>query len=160
MSAILLAISGWEPEAWLDRFRAEAKGREVRLWPATGDPAAIDYACVWKQPAGLLATLPKLKAVFSLGAGVDHLLIDPSLPDVPIARIVDADLTRRMTGYVALHVLLHQRKMKLYEAQRRERAWRDLYEAPPDQVRVGIMGMGVLDRAAAEALRQLGFKVA
>ena len=160
MPAILLAISGWEPEAWLERFRAEAKGREVRLWPATGDVAAIDYACVWKQPAGLLATLPKLKAIFSLGAGVDHLLSDPSLPDVPIIRIVDADLTRRMTGYVALHVLLHQRKMKLYEAQRRERAWRDHYEAPPDRVRVGIMGMGVLGVAAAEALRQLGFKVA
>jgi glyoxylate/hydroxypyruvate reductase A len=160
MSAILLAITGWEPEAWLERFRAEAKGREVRLWPATGDPAAIDYACVWKQPAGLLAGLPKLKAIFSLGAGVDHLLSDPALPYVPIVRIVDADLTRRMTGYVALHVLLHQRKMRLYEAGRRERAWRDHFEAPPDQVRVGIMGMGVLGQAAAETLRQLGFKVA
>lgn len=160
MSAILLAISGWEPEAWLERFRAEAKGREVRLWPETGDPAAIDYACVWKQPAGLLATLPKLKAIFSLGAGVDHLLTDPSLPDVPIVRIVDPDLTRRMAGYVALHVLLHQRKMKLYEAERRERAWRDHYEAPPDQVRVGIIGMGVLGTAAAQVLRQLGFRIA
>src|ERR1700686_491836 len=127
MPALLLAITGWEPEAWLERFRAEAKGREARLWPATGDPAAIDYACVWKQPAGLLASLPKLKAIFSLGAGVDHLLSDPALPYVPIVRIVDADLTRRMTGYVALHVLLHQRKMRLYEAGRRERAWRDHY---------------------------------
>ncbi|HXM31716.1 MAG TPA: glyoxylate/hydroxypyruvate reductase A, partial [Xanthobacteraceae bacterium] len=160
MSALLLAITGWEPDAWLERFRAEAKGREVRLWPETGDPAEIDYACVWKQPAGLLATLPKLKAVFSLGAGVDHLLSDRVLPDVPIVRIVDPDLTGRMTGYVALHVLLHQRKMKLYEAERRERVWRDLYEAPAEDVRVGIMGMGVLGTAAAEVLRQLGFQVA
>src|SRR5437764_13113357 len=132
MSTILLAITGWEPEAWLERFRAHANGRAVRLWPATGDPAAIDYACVWKQPAGLLATLPKLKAVFSLGAGVDHLLTDPSLPAVPIVRIVDPDLTGRMTGYVALHVLLHQRQMKRYEARRREHAWRDLYELPAE----------------------------
>jgi glyoxylate/hydroxypyruvate reductase len=65
-----------------------------------------------------------------------------------------------MTGYVALHVLLHQRKMKLYEAQRRERAWRDHFEAPPDQVRVGVMGMGVLGTAAAQTLRRLGFQVA
>jgi glyoxylate/hydroxypyruvate reductase A len=160
MSSILLTITGWEPEAWLERFRAEARGREVRLWPETGDPTAIDYACVWKQPAGLLATLSNLKAVFSLGAGVDHLLTDPSLPAVPIVRIVDPDLTRRMTGYVALHVLLHQRKMKLYETQRHARIWRDHNEAPPDQLRVGIMGMGVLGKAATEALRQLGFQVA
>ena len=159
MSAILLAISGWEPEAWLERFRALAHGRAVRLAPDFGDSAAIAYACVWKQPAGLLAKLPKLKAIFSLGAGVDHLLADPSLPDVPIARIVDADLTSRMTGHVALHALLHQRRMKLYEAQQRERVWRDLGEAPAEEVRVGVLGMGALGAAAAEALRRLGFRV-
>jgi len=160
MPALLLAITGWEPNAWLERFRAEAKGREVKLWPEIGDPAKIEYACVWKQPAGLLATLPKLKAIFSLGAGVDHLLSDSTLPNVPIVRIVDPDLTRRMTGYVALNALLHQRKMKRYETQQRERVWRDLYEAPAESVRVGIMGMGVLGAAAAEVLRQLGFQVA
>ncbi len=160
MAALLLAITGWEPDAWLERFRAEAKGREVRLWPEIGDPAKIEYACVWKQPAGLLATLPKLKAIFSLGAGVDHLLSDSTLPNVPIVRIVDPDLTRRMTGYVALNALLHQRKIKRYETQQRERVWRDLYEAPAESVRVGIMGMGVLGAAAAEVLRQLGFQVA
>jgi glyoxylate/hydroxypyruvate reductase A len=159
MSALLLAITGWEPDAWLERFRVEAKGREVRLWPETGDPAEIDYACVWKQPAGLLATLPKLKAVFSLGAGVDHLLSDPALPPVPIVRIVDPDLTRRMTGYVALHVLLHQRRMKLYEAERGARIWHDHCEAAPDQLRVGILGAGVLGTAAVPVLRQLGFQV-
>lgn len=160
MSTILLAISGWEPEAWLERFRAEAGGRTVRLAPEIGDPAAVDYACVWKQPAGLLASLPNLKAVFSLGAGVDHLLADAALPDVPIARTVDPDLTLRMTGYVVLHVLLHQRKMRLYEAQQRERIWRDLLEAAPTDVRVGLLGMGVLGAAAATALLPLGLQVA
>src|SRR5258708_26798908 len=99
MPALLLAITGWEPDAWLERFRTEAKGREVRLWPEIGNPAEIEYACVWKQPGGLLATLPKLKAIFSLGAGIDHLLSDPTLPGVPIVRIVAPALTRRITGH-------------------------------------------------------------
>jgi len=159
MSTILLAIQGWEPEAWLTRFRALAGKREVRLWPETGNPKDINYVCVWKQPAGLLATLPNLKAIFSLGAGVDHLLQDASLPKVPIARIVDPDLTQRMTGYVVMHALLHQRKMKAYEAQRREKRWRDLYERPPSAVRVGLMGMGVLGSAAAAGLKNVGFQV-
>ena len=60
--SILLAITGWEPEAWLERFRAHAGGREVRLAPDIGDPAAVRYACVWKPPAGLLASLPNLRA--------------------------------------------------------------------------------------------------
>jgi glyoxylate/hydroxypyruvate reductase A len=160
MSTILLAIAGWEPEAWLNRFRALGRGREVRLWPATGDPAEIDYACVWNPPAGLLATLPRLRAIFSLGAGVDHLIADPALPDVPIVRIVDPDLTRRMTEYIALHVLLHHRRMKLYQAQQRERLWRDQLDRPAGEVRVGILGMGVLGRAAAAVLGGLGYQVA
>jgi glyoxylate/hydroxypyruvate reductase A len=160
MSRILLVIAGWDPEAWLARFRALGGGREVRLWPDVGDPATIDYACVWKPPAGLFATLPRLRAIFSLGAGVDHLIEDAALPAVPIVRIVDANLTLRMTEYVVLHVLLHHRRMKLYEAQQRARQWHDDIERPASEVRVGILGMGVLGRAAAEALTRIGFRVA
>jgi glyoxylate/hydroxypyruvate reductase A len=158
--AILLAISGWEPDAWLTRFRALGGGREIRLIPDVGDPAAIDYACVWKPPQGLLATLPNLRAIFSLGAGVDHLLGDPALPDVPIVRIADPDLTMRMTEYVVLHVLLHHRRFKLYDASQRARRWRDEGDPAASDVRVSIMGLGVLGQAAAAALKPLGFQLA
>jgi glyoxylate/hydroxypyruvate reductase A len=158
--SILLAISGWEPDAWLERFRAHAGKREVRLAPDFGDPAAIRYVCAWKPAEGLLGKLPNLRAIFSLGAGVDHLLRYPSLPDVPLVRIVDPDLTMRMTEYVVLHVLLHHRRMKLYGAEQAAGAWRDHGDPPASDVRVGIMGLGVLGRAAAAVLAPLGFKLA
>jgi glyoxylate/hydroxypyruvate reductase len=158
--AILLAISGWEPDAWLERFRALGGGRDIRLIPAVGDPAGIDYVCAWKPPHGLLATLPNLRAIFSLGAGVDHLLSDPSLPDVPIVRIADPDLTMRMTEYVVLHVLLHHRRFKRYDASQRARRWQDEGDPAVRDVRVGIMGLGVLGQAAAAALAPLGFQLA
>lgn len=159
MSAILLAIQGWKPETWVERFDA-LKGRyAVRLWPDRGEPAAIEYACVWRQPKGSLQNLPNLKVIFSLGAGVDHLLHDDELPDVPIVRIVDPDLTIRMVGYVVMHALLHQRQMRVYEAQRAPRVWQEHYEPPQGQIRVGLMGMGVMGRAAAQGLRAAGFPV-
>jgi glyoxylate/hydroxypyruvate reductase A len=158
--AILLAISGWEPDAWLERFRALAGGRDVRLIPDVGDPASIDYVCAWKPPHGLLASLPNMRAIFSLGAGVDHLLSDPTLPDVPIVRIADPDLTMRMTEYVVLHVLLHHRRFKLYDANQRARRWQDERDPAASDVHVGIMGMGVLGQAAAAALAPLGFQLA
>jgi len=157
---ILLAISGWEPDAWLERFRTLGGGREVRLIPDSGDPATVEYACAWKAPPGLLATLPNLRAIFSLGAGVDHLLSDPTLPDVPIVRIADPDLTMRMTEYVVLHVLLHHRRFKRYDASQRARRWRDEGDPAASDVRVGIMGLGVLGQAAVAALRPLGFQLA
>ena len=158
--SILLAISGWEPDTWLERFRAHAGKREIRLAPDVGDPAAIRYVCAWKPATGLLGKLPNLRAIFSLGAGVDHLLRYPSLPDVPIVRIVDPDLTMRMTEYVVLHVLLHHRRMKLYGAEQAAGAWRDHGDPPASDVRVGIMGLGVLGQAAAAVLAPLGFRLA
>ena len=112
-------------KAWYRTLpRRAGRQRDLRFWPdAIGDPVDIAYACVWRAPHGLLAELPNLKAIFNLGAGVDHLLADPSLPDVPIARAVHPDLSMRMTEYVVLHVLMHHRRQRIYDAQQRERVW-------------------------------------
>jgi glyoxylate/hydroxypyruvate reductase A len=105
--------------------------------------------------------LPNLGAILSLGAGVDHLFADPGLPDVPLGRVVDADLTNRMSEWVVLHCLLHLRRQRLYDALQRDRQWRDIRPAPAArEIRVGIMGMGVLGRDAAEKLAMIGFDVA
>ena len=157
---LLLAITGWKPEVWAERFREEAAGRDVTLWPEVGDPAAVRYAAVWKPPQGLLGSFPNLKVIFNLGAGVDALLADPTLPDVPVVRIVDPDLTQRMTEYVVLHVLLHHRQQRTYDAQQREARWHPVWQPAAAEVRVGILGLGVLGLDAAEKLASLGFRVA
>src|SRR6185369_7812013 len=94
MSAILVAVTGPQAGEWLDALRAHAQGRELRVWPdAIGNPDDIAYACVWLAPHGLLAKFRNLKAIINLGAGVDHLLADPHLPAVPMARVAHPDLT-------------------------------------------------------------------
>src|SRR5437763_3839065 len=161
MSAILLVMAGWDPAEWQARFKALAPRRDVRIWPQhVGDPAEIAYVCAWKPPPGLLAQFPKLKAIFSLGAGVDHLTGDPLLPEVPLVRVVDPDLTARMTEYVVLHVLLHHRRLRLYQAQQRERIWQEHPQPAASEIAVGILGLGVLGRDAAAALTRIGFRVA
>jgi glyoxylate/hydroxypyruvate reductase A len=119
------------------------------------------YAAAWKQPPGSLAALPGLKVIFSLGAGIDHLARDPELPDRPIVRVVDPDLTARMSEYVVLHCLAHLRGTRYYEAQQRARNWDDARDEPAaSDVRVGIMGLGVLGADAARKLAIMGFQVA
>src|SRR5262245_30815978 len=161
MPAILLAVTGLDPRPWEERMRALAPQRDIRLWPQRlGDPGDIAYACAWHAPRGLFARLPRLQAIFSLGAGVDHVLADPELPDVPVVRIVDPDLTMRMTEYVVLHVLMHHRRHRLYDAQQRARAWHEHEQAPASAVAVGVIGRGVLGREAGFARRRPGFRVA
>jgi glyoxylate/hydroxypyruvate reductase A len=158
--ALAIVVTGWDAEAWATRFRALAPARGVYIWPdQIGAPQQIAYACAWKPPPGTLAAFPNLRAVFSLGAGVDHLLHDPTLPPVPIVRIVDPDLTSRMVEYVLLHVLMVHRRQRLYDAQQRARIWCDHDQRPASDITVGVMGLGRLGSAAASALARIGFRV-
>jgi glyoxylate/hydroxypyruvate reductase A len=158
---LLLAISGWDPAPWLDRFRRLLPDRRIVALGDDFDPAEVVYAAAWKQSPGSLAALPGLKVIFSLGAGIDHLARDPELPDRPIVRVVDPDLTARMSEYVVLHCLAHLRGTRYYEAQQRARNWDDARDEPAaSDVRVGIMGLGVLGADAARKLTIMGFQVA
>lgn len=134
---------------------------DVRLWPETGKESDIRYALVWKPPEGALKDLPNLEVIFSIGAGVDHVLGQADLPDVPLVRFVDPNLTMRMTEYVCLHVLLHHRRLPDYMQLQRERTWKEFWPQPSaEEIRVGILGLGVLGLDAAEKLKALGYQVA
>jgi glyoxylate/hydroxypyruvate reductase A len=158
---LLVAITQWEVAPWLARFRQALPGRRVVTLDEHLDPASIPYVACWKHPPGSLAALTTCRALFSLGAGVDHLISDPALPAAPIIRVVDPDLTRRMVEWVVWQVLDQHRQGPRYRAQQARREWiDDRHQPAAGDVRVGIMGMGELGRAAAEALVGLGFRVA
>jgi glyoxylate/hydroxypyruvate reductase A len=123
------------------------------------DLSGIDYAVVWKPGADLFSRAKDLRVVFSGGAGVDHVLTLPGLPDVPLVRFVDETLTTRMSEWVALQCLLHLRQHHAYEAQRAKRVWRELVQPEAAEMTVGIMGFGVLGQDAAVKLKALGFDV-
>ena len=75
MGAILLAVTGLDPKPWEERFRTLAPPRDIRIWPdRVGEPAEVAYACAWHAPNGLFARFAHLKVIFSLGAGVDHVV--------------------------------------------------------------------------------------
>lgn len=158
---LLVAITAWEVAPWVERFRRLLPDRPVVALGEAVDPADVRYAAAWKHPPGSLAGLQNLRAIFSLGAGVDHLMDDTALPDVPVVRAVDPDLTDRMSEYVVLHCLLYLRQQRRYDAQQREKLWLDDRRQPAArEVRVGIMGLGVLGQDAATKLRVMGFEVA
>jgi glyoxylate/hydroxypyruvate reductase A len=162
MTANALLVAGsMRPEPWRQSFAARLPGRAVHILDEDFDKASIAYAATWYHPSGSLSDLPNLKVIFSLGAGVDHLFGDPSLPKVPIARVVDPDLTMRMSEWVVLHVLMHHRQQRLYDAQQAQGIWREDPDQPAAKdMRVGIMGMGELGTDAARKLAAIGFDVA
>ncbi len=159
---LLVATANWAADVWAERFAAALPGRRILVLGDDYEPADIRYVAAWKQPAGALRGLAGLKAVFGLGAGVDYLMEDPDLPaGVPVVRVIDPDLTHRMSEYVVLHCLAHLRQFRRYEAQQRDRVWDDDRDQPAARdVRVGLLGLGELGTDAACKLAMMGFKVA
>src|SRR5205085_3916258 len=150
----------WSPARWKERFDAVCGDRRVLLLPAEGfDPAEVHYAAVWKPKPGELAGFANLRVIFNLGAGVDALMADRSLPDVPLVRVAVSDLTDRMAEYVVLHVLMHHRQEPYLRESQREKRWAPKFQDAASAVSVGIMGLGTLGANAADILRRLGFGV-
>jgi glyoxylate/hydroxypyruvate reductase A len=124
------------------------------------DRESIRYALSWRHPPGALKDLPNLRVIVSLGAGVDHLFSDPALPDRPIVRVVDPDLTNRMSEWVVMHALAHLRQLRRYERQQSERVWADDDQQPKaSDIQIGVLGLGVMGKDAVAKLKALGFKV-
>src|SRR4051794_33769277 len=163
--ALALLITGgtenWAPARWRERFTRACPDRAVALIPDDAiDPAGVRYAAVWKPKPGTLGGYPNLQVIFNLGAGVDAVMADKSLPNVPLVRVAVDDLTERMTEYVVLHVLMHHRQeLYLRESQRAKR-WAPKSQWAAGAVTVGVMGLGTLGADAADALRRIGFRVA
>ena len=159
--AILFRSTPAATARWRPLLGALMPGREVRYWPEVGDTATIDYALVWQPEPGLLASLPNLKMIVGLGAGIDHLLRDPALPrHVPVLRLVDPYMTDAMSEYVVLQVLRLHRQDLDYAAQQRAARWEEREQKNAAERPVGILGFGTLGRDAGRKLQAIGFDVA
>jgi glyoxylate/hydroxypyruvate reductase len=161
MSFALLFRSSSNVDRWKTGLERAVPGLEFRVYPEIGRVEDIAVALAWKPPHGLLASLPNLRLIVSLGAGVDHILDDPGLPRaVPIVRLVDPGMVAEMSEFVLMQVLrLHRRDLD-YAAQQRERVWRELRQPPVAERRIGILGLGEYGTDAALKLRAHGFDVA
>lgn len=157
---LLLHLADFNELSWADRFAAALPGRRVVLRGDDYDPAEIEYIFIWKPRPEAFDGLTGLKAVLSLGAGVDALLRHPGLPPgVPVVRFMDDDLTQRMTDYVVQNVALHQRLATRFRRDQAARRWKQLYPAPAWNTSVGVMGLGRLGEDALRRLRMLGYQL-
>ena len=158
--SLLLICPTKDPAPWVSAINRIAPEIDVQVWPDTGALEAITFALVWHPPPGALAALPNLKALSSMGAGIDHLVANPEVSaNLPIARIVDPELIQSMTEYIVTAALLHFRDFDLYRNHQSATRWQP---EPPKRIRdikVGIMGVGMLGGAAATRLRAIGFDV-
>lgn len=120
------------------------------------DPASVEYLITWTPPADL-SLYPRLRLIFSIGAGVDQFAMADLPPQVGVVRMLDPGIARQMQEMAVMAVLAMHRDLPAYLAQAREGVWTAHRNRPAGQRRVGVLGLGNLGQAVLEALGPFGF---
>ena len=161
MSIVLASTDFWEDmEVWSNGLQKAMPEMDIKVYPDDGDVNEVEFAVVWKHPRGILKKYPNLKAILSLGAGVDHIISDPDIPEgLPIIRLVDKKLTHEMCLH-ALHWVLHfHSDQYLYRSQQLKRQWIQQSSIQTEDRIIGIMGLGNIGRSIGELLVTQSFNV-
>lgn len=145
--------------AWQQYFATHAPDLDFRVWPDAGNLEDIEYLIAWQVPPDFVESLPRLKVLFSSGAGIDHVDMSVIPPHVPLVRMVEPGIIDGMVEYVSLSVLALHRDFFDYVEMQCAHAWNAL-EVPPASARtIGVMGMGVLGLAVLDRLASYGFRL-
>ncbi len=156
--SVLRLHAGDDGPLWRALFAEHAPDIACSTWPEPVDPAAVAWVACWNPPAGFFAELSNLRAVFALGAGVERLLArDDLAPHVPIVRLLDAGMAEQMVEYALLGVLGWQRRLPDYRVQQAHAQWHKFPPMARVDTRVGVLGLGRMGGAVAQALPGLGY---
>ncbi|BAO55784.1 2-hydroxyacid dehydrogenase [Nonlabens marinus] len=158
--ALLLIRNDNNYDSWIKALKAEDPKIAVHTPATVENPGDIHMAITWKAPHGVFEKYPELKVIGSMGAGVDHLFEDPSLPqDVPLTRIVDKKLSGDMQEFVLAQCLNYIKNLTGYTQLQKEGVWKPMSYKRVADVSVGILGFGTLGQAVGKKLQKTGFKV-
>ena len=133
---------------------------DVDIWPKVESKDRVTFAVAWNHPKNVFGNYPNLKAVSSLGAGVNHLLIDESISEnINLCRLITPSLKEEMGEYVLQAVLSYRHHTSRYVDQKREAYWdKHTLIHKKDSV-VGIMGLGEMGLSVANILTKNGYSV-
>ncbi|MFD1185721.1 2-hydroxyacid dehydrogenase [Pontibacter rugosus] len=157
---ITIFTQGKDLTPWLKVFKEKRPDLEVRTYSDNTPTQDVEFAMAWNHPLGVFKNFPNLKCIASMGAGVDHVLRDPELPaGVAITKIIDTNLTKDMAEFILVLAMDYLRGISAYKVQQLQQNWQPIPYKRIEEVRVGVMGVGVLGMYVAQQLHKVGFRV-
>ena len=145
---------------WIQSIKKKFKREKVHTIKDNINFQDMDIAIVWNLPNKILSKLTNLKIIFSLGAGVDHILNLPGYKGIPIVRIKDPNMATRMSNHVLSQILYYQLKLTLFQKPQQSKQWLEEKETLlNNEIKVGILGTGFLGTFIGKYLQQLNYKV-
>ena len=152
---------GWLREQDLREILAPLlPGVNIYCEKAAGHEAEITVLATVKLFPGVVDTLPNLRLVQKLGAGVDGILRDAALPEsVRVCRLKPEAPAEEIAEYCLAYVLQTQRSMRLHADNALQGIWKQIPPKKRANTVVGVLGLGHIGGRTATTFAALGFQV-
>jgi glyoxylate/hydroxypyruvate reductase A len=147
------------PDQWRAALATEFEHFTFSVDSNVARPESVDVALIWTLPDDGLERFVNLRAILSLGAGIDQLDLERLPKHVPVARLVDESLTRTMVDYAKTAVYRYHRRFHFFERESQSCRWTFISPTETADTTVGVLGLGEIGREIAVALRREGFAV-
>lgn len=158
MTTVVLISRDYDMSHLAPAIRHAAPELRVLMYGNEGTEDA-EVAVCWNPPVGALAGLSRLRLIHSMAAGVDNIIADPDLPEVPVCRVVDPGHAQGMSEFVTWGALHYLRQLDVVLANQPLEIWYRPEQRKAADCSVGIMGLGEIGRRVALDLRRIGFAV-
>lgn len=159
--ALVTRLDPGDEAAWRAALSAEMPSESIvsfrRMTP--GEKSRAEIAIVANPEPAAIRELPNCRWIQSLWAGVERLVDEIGDLSIPIVRMTDPQLAQTMAEASLAWTFYLSRRMPAYARQQRERVWKQLPLRRPQEIQVGILGLGRLGLASARSLQSNGFCV-
>ena len=157
--AILLNNAPYENDSWVHYLNEYLPDMPVFVYPDIADVSSVKYAATWDHPHGDFERYPNLRAILHLGAGMDLIDAQPTLPNVPIVRLVDPEVGLDMAQFALYWTLHFQRNFEQYRALSKDTKWVRLDYTNSTRYNVAIIGLGLIGTQIAQTIASNRFNV-
>ena len=149
---------------WEKAIKQVFKKDKIFLLKDNPDFEKIECAIVWNIPNNILKKLINLRIIFSLGAGVDHILKLSNYKLTPIVRVKDPSMAKRMSYHVLSQILEFQLNLKSFQKAQKNKIWQEGLQFQRqvklnEQIKVGILGTGFLGTYVGKFLKKLNYQI-
>ena len=161
---ILLHCGFDNKDEWEKSIKKIFKNDKIFLLKDNPNLNKIECAIIWNVPNNILKKLINLKIIFSLGAGVDHILNLPDYKGTPIIRVKDPSMAKRMGYHILSQILEYQLNLKYFQKAQLNRSWRENLQFQRqvklnNQIKIGILGVGFLGTYVGKFLKKLEYNI-
>lgn len=146
---------------WLQAFELTMPEHQFKLLTelSEAEKDCVEVAIVANADEVDFSQLPSLKWVQSTWAGVENLLANSTLGDIPVIRMEDPTLATTMAHSVLCWVMNCQRHNPDYRLQQSQQLWQPHPVTPNEELNVVLLGAGNMAKQSAQLLSSFGYQV-